>query len=231
MAEIDDLFGENFICALCEDEIIDGGNCFLCDSCFKGLDFISRACEKCGDRVGKFDRFCLNCKDNHKDFDYCVCVAKLKDTGKDLIYKLKYGKQPFVSKAIAELMLKKFRESVKDDFDFITYVPITRAKMKERGFCQTEVIARILANKLNIELKENLILRIKDNKEQTELNKEERRKNLEGVFVIDDSIDLTGKKVLVVDDVYTTGATMQAMNKLLRSKNALKVCGIMLCHT
>lgn len=231
MAEVDDLFGENFVCALCEEEIIDGGKYNLCENCYAGLDFISRACEKCGDRVGEFDRFCLNCKSDHKDFDFCICVAKLKDTGKDLIYKLKYGKQPFVANAISKMMVEKYKEKINETFDFVTYVPITRAKMKERGFCQTELIAKNLANELNIELKENLILRIKDNKEQTELNKDERRKNLEGVFVIDDSIDLTNKSVLVVDDVYTTGATMQEMNKLLRSKNAQKVCGIMFCHS
>ncbi len=231
MAEIDDLFGEEFVCSLCEEEVIDGGTCHLCDSCYNKLEFITRACEKCGDSVGSFDRFCLNCKENHKDFNYCVCVAKLKDAGKDLIYKLKYGKQPFVANAIAQLMAEKFRKDVKDDFDYVTYVPITRAKMKERGFCQTELIAKKLAKDLGFTLKENLILRVKDNKEQTELNRAERKKNLEDAFVIDDSIDLTGKSVLVVDDVYTTGATMQEMNKLLRSKGASIVCGIMFCHS
>lgn len=231
MAEIDDLFGEDFVCALCETEVIDGGNCHLCKSCYNNLDFISRACEKCGDRVGIFDRFCLNCKDDHKNFDYCVCVAKLCDSGKDLIYKLKYGKQPFVAGAIAQLMVEKFREVVVDKFDLVVYVPITRAKMRERGFCQTELIARVLAKELGFPLRENLILRVRDNKEQTELNKEERRKNLEDAFVIDDSVDLSGKSVLIVDDVYTTGATMQSITKLLRGKGADKVCGIMLCHT
>ncbi len=230
MAELNDLFGEKFCCALCETEIIGGGKFHLCDSCYNGLDFISRACEKCGDKVNNFDRFCVNCKDVHRNFDYCVCVTKLGDTSKDLVYKLKYGKQPFVATAIAELMTERFHDVVLDNFDLVTYVPITRSKMKERGFNQTEIIAKIIADKLGFNFKKNLFLRIKDNFEQTQLDSEGRRKNLEGVFVIDDSVDLTGKSVLVIDDVYTTGATMQALNELLRDKHAEKVCGLMFCH-
>lgn len=232
----EELFSQKFCCYACLGEKINDDKKFLCDDCYNKLEIISHCCKKCGDKVGEFDSYCNNCKDNQKIFDKVVCFAKLNDTSKSLIYRLKYGKKKYVASAIAYFLVKKFNESFiqeenADKIDYIVSVPITRNKLKERGFCHTDEIAKDFASKIGIDILENLIIRVKDNLEQTKLNREMRRKNLLNAYVIQDNANLEGKNILIIDDVYTTGATMDAIAQLLKNKGANKVFGLAFCHS
>ena len=107
--------------------------------------------------------------------------------------------------------------------DFITYVPLTKKKQRDRGYNQSELIAQKISLYTDIPVKEALI-KIKDNSLQHTLRKEERRKNVKDVYKV--NIDVKGKNIILVDDIVTTGATMEECASLLYKAGALCVSGI-----
>jgi len=105
--------------------------------------------------------------------------------------------------------------------DLLAFVPLHPTKERERGFNQSELIARQLSLLSGIELSSGLILRQKYTKSQTKLGRKERSENISGAFFTNDS--LIGKSVLIVDDVITTGATLNECAKILKQAGCRKV--------
>lgn len=226
------LFSESFTCFCCGDEIIDGGNNYLCDNCLKEIEFIKHACVKCGDKVNEFDKYCKKCKESPKFyFDANISVAKLEGLAKTLIYRLKFGGKKFIAKTFAKFMADKFNSTISDNIDYVCYVPITNSRRKERGYNQSEEIAVEFCMLTNLKLYLNLFLKLKDTTDQTRLNKKERTRNLKDVFFIQDNIDIKNKNFIIIDDVMTTGATINALSRLLKKKGAGLVYGLTFCHT
>ena len=226
-----ELFGEAFTCFNCNDERVDNNYNYLCKKCFDNITFITRACERCGDKVNEFNRYCDNCKeDGVYNFDSVICVAKLDGVARELVYKLKFGGKRFLAKCLAKFMAKRFLEIFSDKVDYICYVPITNKRRKERGYNQTEEMAFEFSKLTNIKVYKNLFLKIKDTADQTRLKRDERNKNLKDAFVIIDNAKLKNKVVLIIDDVFTTGATMNVLANLLRKKGVKRVYGLTFCH-
>ncbi len=225
-----ELFGEEFCCVLCSNERLENNHYYLCDDCYKQIKFIEFGCEKCGDEITSFDRICNGCKNTTNAFDFVICVCKFDKTAKSLVYKLKYGKEKYVAKTIACFMADKFREVCSLNIDYVFSVPVSNDRIKLRGFNQADLIALKFCEILNLNYCKNAILRIKNTETQTHLTRDQRRKNLEGAFFVVDNIDLKDKTVLIVDDVYTTGATINEIAKTLKNKGASKVIGMEFCH-
>lgn len=108
--------------------------------------------------------------------------------------------------------------SFADTFDCIVPVPVTGKRLKERGFNQSFIIAEEIAKITGREIEHAVLLKKKNTKDQYSLTREERRKNVKGVFAIQDRGRIKGKKILLVDDLFTTGYTAhEAAVTLLRS--------------
>ena len=105
-------------------------------------------------------------------------------------------------------------------------IPLDKKKLKLRGYNQSELLAQKLAEVINIPLIKDNLVKVKETKPQMELSKEERHKNLLGAFAIKNPAELAGKKIFLVDDVYTTGSTMTACASVLRNSGAKSVWGI-----
>lgn len=136
---------------------------------------------------------------------------------KELILAFKYDKNFTAGNVISELLLNLIYEN-NIEFDEICYVPMSKSSVKKRGFNQCEVIAKNLSKLLDIPVNDSLI-KIKDTREQKSLSKEERYKNIKGAFKVKKN-NIENKRVLLVDDVVTTGAT------LLECKKILKKCDV-----
>ena len=105
-------------------------------------------------------------------------------------------------------------------------VPLDKKKLKSRGYNQSEELAKELSEVLQIPMISDNLIKIKNTKPQMELKKEEREKNLGKAFKIKNSQTLLGKKIFLVDDVYTTGSTMDECAKTLKEAGAKQVWGI-----
>lgn len=187
------------------------------------LDIIYPADDKCiicnaEDFIG----ICSLCKSNIKRIQTQEEILSYGFYGgilKELILAFKYDKNFTAGDILVDLLLSLIEEE-KVDGDYICYVPMTKRSMKKRGFNQCEVIAEKIGDKLNIPVSKCLI-KNKNTKEQKTLSKEERMKNIEGVFDIKNKSKIYNKKVILIDDVVTTGATLLECKKLLE-KNAVE---------
>jgi ComF family protein len=116
----------------------------------------------------------------------------------------------------------------KPDFsDFVLVpIPLSKKKLKWRGFNQAEEIAKELANFLKIPLISDCLVKLKETKDQVELSEKERRENVKGVFFVKNKEKIFGRNILLVDDVFTTGATMEEAARVLKEAGAKEIVGI-----
>lgn len=143
---------------------------------------------------------------------YSDAVCKFKFSG------VKQSSYPF-----AITMTKTFRMHFSDiHFDAITYVPLHKEKLSERGFNQSELLAHELSLILDIPL-ENALKKTRKNRPQHELGKKQRKANVKGVFKIADKIPVKAKTYLLVDDIFTTGCTLGECASVLLSNGAKDV--------
>jgi len=132
-----------------------------------------------------------------------------------------------LSVRMGEMMAEKVRQEPRYKYiDLIVPVPISWSSLKQRGFNQTELLARQISKNLGIPSDPEVICRIKDTPSQTGLSKEEREKNLLAAFQVRHGHKIKGKNILLVDDVYTTGSTSRECTKVLLEAGADRVCVI-----
>jgi len=105
-------------------------------------------------------------------------------------------------------------------------IPLTMKKERKRGFNQAKEIAKELSNKLELPLIDDVLLKIKETLPQVDLEENLRIQNPKGSFLVKNEHKIMGKKILLVDDVYTTGSTMEECSKILRDAGAKEVWGV-----
>lgn len=155
---------------------------------------------------------------------------------KRLIQKFKY--QPFIkdlAKTLASLIIAHFQLSDNEEnfSDFILIpVPLEKKRLKWRGFNQAEEIGKELSKFLNIKLLNDIMVKSKTTPPQVELTDEERKENIKGVFRCqkEKEGEILGKRILLVDDVYTTGSTMEECARILKTAGAKEIIGIVVAR-
>lgn len=201
---------------------------FLCPSCFKKIIKIQiPQCPFCL-KISPFGKVCPSCR--RKNYLTGVIVAGyFEGPLKKAIYVLKYEKIRSLSLILALLLKEKLEDFPKKNF-VITFVPLHFKRKNERGFNQS----KLLAENLSIICKKPCFTLLKRQKyilPQTELNKKQRQENIKNAFIfIGNQNDIKNKVVLIVDDVFTTGATLNECAKVLRENGAKEVWGIVLAH-
>jgi ComF family protein len=196
-------------CFCCKRE----GN-FLCQDCFSVLE-ISTSHEKLKTQYLEDLYFPVN----YKNFLVKRLIQNFKYP--PLIRELK--------KELAIIIVSHFLSlDKKPDFsDFVLVpIPLDGKKLKWRGFNQTEEIARELSRLLKIPLMVDCLIKIRVTKDQVELSEKERLENVKGAFFVKNKEKIKGKNLLLVDDVFTTGATMKEAARVLKEAGAKKIVGI-----
>lgn len=153
------------------------------------------------------------------------------DNFSKIIYQLKYGGMKKLGVFMGELLGKKLEEyflnSDLPEFDYIIPVPLFKTKYRERGYNQADYICSGLSKVLHTGFRNDIIKRIRHTKSQTMLNRDERMENVKGAFVFNEkySYEISGKKVIIVDDVATTGSTINEVIKVIRQYTKSEVMG------
>ena len=212
----DKIFPENFTCELCGREIFDGGR--LCGDCAKTVTFNDKnTCPVCGRRTAT-NALCIECKALAPKYKKAVSAIVYGDGGALLISKFKDGKA-YLKDYFAELLAPKCSEF---KVDGICYVPMTKSDERRRGYNQAKLLAKSLSAKLGVPLLDGAIVKIKRTYAQKTLTFDERKENLRSSFKADRSI-VKGKKLLLVDDVMTSGATADVVCTELLKRGAAQV--------
>ncbi len=200
------------ICFNCRKRI---ENNILCRKCSENLVFLENVCEFCGSPLK--NESCQVCQTEDFFFDKARSVFPFNKVVQNLIHDLKYDEMI----KVAEMFGKKAAEYIIQfkpfaKIDIIAPVPLHSVKKRHRGFNQSEILSRHLADQLQIEHYPHLIKRFRFTKTQTKLTKSERQKNVNNAFRLDSGIDIYGKSILILDDVFTTGSTLNAISKLFK---------------
>lgn len=211
-------------CPLCR-EIRPYGEGSVCRTCFKKLKKVEPPyCMKCGKTLEDTEKeYCEDCQNIKKSFRRGFPVFFYEGAIKTALYDFKYNNQRAYADFFAECIYGHYgRELKRLGFDGIVPVPVHPHKKRKRGFNQAELIAKALGKRIGVQTYPNYLERMEDTNPQKELSDKARMKNLKNAFKIgQNTIKL--KKILLVDDIYTSGATVEACTKVLLTEKVNEV--------
>lgn len=217
-------------CPVC-GEIVKPAGRLICPTCFRELSFVkSPICKKCGKEIeDETMEFCEDCMAYRHAFEYGMALFNYNDVAKNSMVQIKYhNKREYLDFYGTALAVRFEREIRKMNVDAIIPVPVHPSRRRKRGFNQAEVLAKILGDRLGIPVKPELLKRTKKTLPQKELTAGERLKNLSGAFQAE-TIPADVRRVLLVDDIYTTGSTVEACTRVLKASGAETIYFVVIC--
>ena len=219
------LFPSNITCIFCGDEIQSEEGA-VCNKCLEKLPYVKKICLRCGSPLKSKANYCLTCKNTERSFDIARSPLIYKDMVSNLIQNFKYNGKKYLAKYMAEYMAKSYEEIKKEKFeaDLIVPVPLHIKRQKQRGFNQSELLAKELSKIINVKVNVNNLVRNKVTQTQTKLSYLERQENLKDAFEIKNKTDFKNKTILLIDDVLTTGSTVNHCSEVLKKAGAKAVC-------
>ena len=222
-------------CPLCGEIVIPKGD-KICPSCKKKLPLIKEPrCLKCSKSIEHEEKeYCSDCERKAYHFNKGYAVWVYNEDMKHSIANFKYhSKKEFAGFYIDEIV-EYYGDTIKKlSPEVIVPVPIHRSKYLERGYNQADILAKGIGRKLGIPVISDLLIRNKKTLPQKKLSDKERLLNLSEAFHMNEKFKRHGdrkiSKVLLVDDIYTTGSTIEACTNVLKSNDCSEVYFIVLC--
>lgn len=209
------------LCALCQEPLRDG--CHLCSLCRARLHSLpSSACRKCAhcfDGDISPPTSCPNCEDLAFSFDFATAALRSCERSLELVHQFKLQSRPELGKDLAGLVARAYREDGRFQQrpePLLIPVPLHPARQRQRRFNQAVEIASPLARELDLEMRQ-VLKRVQDTARQAVLTRAQRRNNLRKAIQLRIRPEaLTGRHLVLIDDVFTTGSTAQACARALR---------------
>jgi competence protein ComFC len=182
-------------------------------------------CEKCIKEINKFkSRFPYYTKIGHIK---CVSPFIYDKIIKQAILTFKFKDAKYNAKYLAPYMVFEIRKHYRGiKFDYAAYIPSTQKKKRERGYNQAELLYNEIAPWINVPTNQHLLIKMQKTKDQKRLYYKERMMNLNEAFKVSDEYDVSGKTILIIDDVHTTGATIDAAAKTLYEAGAKEIYAV-----
>lgn len=200
---------------------------YVCRKCIKGIKIIpSPICPVCGKQAvgGKTHPGCLKVW----GLDGLVAACRYEAVAKKLVRKLKYKQVKDVGKVIGDILASRIWKFELPPEVILVPVPLHSSRKRERGFNQAKFIARDLGRRFSVRI-ENSLSRSRKTQSQVKLSRTGRIANVRGAFKVTSNVQIRGKNIVLVDDVYTSGATMNECAKVLKKAGAKSVWGMVLC--
>lgn len=194
---------------------------WLCEKCAPQILLLDGPiCQRCGQRWSG-GPLCASCRHSPLQVSPVRSVFEYNDSIRQIIHALKYRGATEIVATLGP-QLKQSWQHYKLPSDFLVPVPLHETREKQRGYNQSHIIAQTM-NKLLRITTHAILTRTKNTASQTKLNKQERKQNVEAAFTYTADIDIQGKHITLVDDVATTGATLDACANVLLSNGAQSV--------
>lgn len=212
-----------YTCDCCNKEIFNYPTKRLCEDCECALPSNDKGiCPKCGRKLIS-QGVCLICKKEAPAFERGISPLVYEGIAASLINRFKNGERYLawlLSEKMAEVLIKSDKYS---DRLLVVNVPMTEEKIRERGYNQAEELAALVAQKCGLEFDAEVLQKRRETSEQKHLTRDERKKNLEGSFLVHKRKLVRDRSILLVDDIMTTGATGNECARILLSAGAKEV--------
>ena len=221
----------------------------FCINCNKEGSYLSQDCRAVLDicylqyclcnrnpKILPFGGKCERCKDKNLSGLYFALPYKENQITRKLIHSFKY--QPYLkdlAKTLASILIEHFVISNKNTNDIwensvLIPIPLDKKKIRIRGYNQSEELAKELSKILNVPMVKDNLIKTRSTKPQMELSGKERGENLKDAFVIKNPAELAGKKIFLIDDVYTTGSTMEECAEVIKNSGVKNVWGVVIAR-
>lgn len=206
----------NFTCDVCGAEVFGGER--ICRRCLQTLPVCGELrCAKCGRASG--DALCSDCREMFPDFDRARSAFRHCGDAAKLVVRFKRGEK-YLYEALAGQLLPLLAEF--SDIDFLTHIPMTERAVRKRGYNQSRLIAEELSRLSGIPAA-SPIEKIRETDSQKFLNRRDRAVNLKGCFRVKNREEVKDKRILILDDTMTTGATLSEAARCLKRAGAAAV--------
>ena len=193
---------------------------YLCDACWEQIEFLKPPwCQICG--LPRWSAACAGCREHPPLFRKLRAIAFYEPTLREAIHLMKYEKKQVISKHLVQLLQAHLPEDLAStDYDFLLPVPLHVNRFRQRGFNQAEQIAQGVAKVWRVPVRTDILVRIRDTVPLSSLNShEERMKSINGAFEVQLPDSIQNRKILLIDDIFTTGTTINEALKALQVAN------------
>jgi len=216
-------------CQICAEARATPGQGFVCGQCREKIRWIEPPfCSRCGlpfqgDITSSFE--CANCRELELHFRCARSAAAARGVVLEAIHRYKYRRALWFEPFLADLLIGRAAPELgQENWDWIVPVPLHPVKRRQREFNQAERLAARLGQATRIPVQARLLKRRLPTDTQTRLSREKRAANVRAAFCLRRKQPLEGKRIVLVDDVFTTGATTNACARVLREAGAAEVC-------
>ncbi len=224
-------------CSYCRSSVGDSSVPYFCRSCWSDFSLISGPlCPRCGKPFESPealshspDHECLSCRRQPPRFDQSLSVGEFEGPLREAIHQFKYRPCRSLGAPLGAWMAEGVRMALRPDV--VMPVPLHRKRLRQRGFNQSLLLAHGVSERSAILLSFDNLQRIRFTRPQVELSGEERMRNVSGAFALRHPAEVEGKQVLLIDDVYTTGATLSECAEVLKEAGASSVIALTLART
>ena len=199
-------------------ELIYPNVCGICGEICK-----DSLCKKCENAIKKY-KIDLISKNKKMYFCESMHIFKYDDIIRQKIIEYKFQDEAYLYKTFAKIILKNKKVcGFLEKYDIMIPVPIHKKRRLKRGYNQAELIAKEICKNLNLELKNNVLIKQKNIVAQSELNKNERMQNIKNAFGIKNANEIKNKNIILFDDIYTTGSTVNECSRILKKVGVNKI--------
>lgn len=211
----DDTLFPEYKCFACGRETRGEGT-KICERCEKKFPLIAgHICDKCGMPIPEGNLVCDTCREGRYIFDAARASFVYDEMTHGLLYKLKYGGNKYIADFFGELVFETYKKWG-IEADIVLPVPLYGKRERKRGYNQSLLIARKFSELSAIPLDDEIVFRTIETPNQTRLTRSQREINLLGAFSYNTKKKIAGKRILIIDDMFTTGSTVNEISRILR---------------
>ena len=228
-------------CKICEKLIQESKGYSICEDCFKTIELIEHPyCIKCGKPListGYFKQnreiLCLECKRKKYSFEFSRSIGIYNKVLKKCIHLFKYYGEKKLAIPLGKLMVDYLLKNVEftEKIELIIPVPLHNNDLKKRGFNQSVLLGKAIGDYFSVPVREKVLIKKKLTPFQVNLSKKERERNILSAFSVEKPEEIEGKNILILDDVFTTGSTVEECAKELMKARANNIIVLTLART
>ena len=212
-------------CLICRRGLRSDNRKYLCPTCWREIRLIKEpVCSKCG-RPSSLT-VCSSCQNQKREYFFSKARAAGVYEGvlRECIHFFKYRKKAYLARPLGELLIDGM-SSDKDlrEADFLVPVPLDGRRYREREFNQAHLLAQVVSRYFKIPISSRNLRRVRGVPPQTQLSRKEREENVKGLFQVPRAEEYEGRRILLIDDVFTTGSTVNECARVLKQAGAEEV--------